>query len=76
MKQSKFLSLGKNDFIKASIMALLSSFVTAIIPTLESGALPTLLQIKAAAVVGLTAALSYLLKNVLTNSNDNFLRKE
>ena len=76
MKTSKFLSLGKSDFLKATIMLALSAIVTALIPTLESGTLPTIAQLKAAGIVGLTAGLTYLLKNVLTNSQDQFLKKE
>jgi hypothetical protein len=50
--------------------------LTGIINTLDSGALPLLSELKQAGIVGLTAGLSYLLKNLLTNSEDELMKKE
>jgi hypothetical protein len=50
--------------------------LTGLITTLDSGTLPTLAELKQAGIVGLTAGLSYLLKNLLTNSQDELMKKE
>jgi hypothetical protein len=46
------------------------------VATLDSGALPTLAELKSAGIVGLTAGISYLLKNLLTNSQGVVLKKD
>lgn len=75
MKQSTFLNLDVNDLTKGFIVAFLSTALTGIVSMLDAGQLPQLADIKSAAIVGLTAGLSYLLKNVLTNSQGEILKK-
>lgn len=74
--KSKFLNLDIKDAINGFVVAFLSAALTGIIATLDSGALPSVAELKSAGVIGLTAGLSYLLKNVLTNSNGELLKKE
>lgn len=76
MKASPFASLGKSDFLKSIIVAVLAAFLTALSPILDSGALPTMEHLKGAGIAGLAAGVGYLLKNFLTNSNDQFLKRE
>lgn len=74
--KSKFLNLDIKDAINGFVVAFLSAALTGIIATLDSGSLPSVAELKSAGVIGLTAGLSYLLKNVLTNSNGELLKKE
>ncbi len=73
---SQFFNLNLKDLIKGAIVAIISAIVTAIIPVIDSGSLPTMEQLKAAGWMALTAGVSYLLKNLFTNSNDSFLKGE
>ena len=74
--KSSFLNLNTQDLVKGFIVAFLSAALTGLVATLDSGALPSLVELKQAGIVGLTAGLSYLLKNLLTNSQDELLKKE
>jgi len=74
--KSNFLRLDTSDLVKGFVVAFLSASLTGLIATLDNGALPSLAELKQAGVVGLTAGLSYLLKNLLTNSQDELLKKE
>lgn len=74
--KSKFLSLDTKDAINGFVVAFLSAALSTILATLDSGALPTLAELKSAGIIGLTAGLSYLIKNVLTNSNGELIKGE
>lgn len=74
--KSKFLSLDTKDAINGFVVAFLSAALTAVLATLDSGTLPTLAELKSAGIIGLTAGLSYLIKNVLTNSNGELVKAE
>jgi VIT1/CCC1 family predicted Fe2+/Mn2+ transporter len=74
--KSNFLRLNTSDLVKGFVVAFLSASLTGIINTLDSGMLPLLSELKQAGIVGLTAGLSYLLKNLLTNSEDELMKKE
>lgn len=74
--KSKFLSLDTKDAINGFVVAFLGTALSAVLVTLESGALPTLAELKSAGIIGLTAGLSYLIKNVLTNSNGELAKTE
>lgn len=66
---SKFLSLNKQDAIKALIIATLTVGFKVAIASFSGKALPTLPELKAAAILGLGAAGTYLFKNVFSNSD-------
>ena len=74
--KSNFLNLDVKDAINRFIVAFLSAALTGIVTTLDSGILPNVTELKQAGVVGLTAGLSYLLKNLLTNSQGQVLKAE
>lgn len=74
--KSNFLNLNAQDVVKGFVVAFLSAALTGLVATLDSGALPSVVELKQAAIVGLTAGLSYLLKNLLTNSQDELMKKE
>jgi hypothetical protein len=73
---SNFLNLDLQDLTKGFVVAFLSAALTGIVAILETSQLPQISDLKAAAIVGLTAGLSYLLKNVLTNSQGQLLKKD
>jgi VIT1/CCC1 family predicted Fe2+/Mn2+ transporter len=73
---SNLFNLNSQDLLKGFIVAFLSAALTGIVATLDAGALPTIEEIKSAGVVGITAGLSYLLKNLLTNSQGEILKKD
>lgn len=74
--KSKFLTLDTKDAINGFVVAFLSAALTAVLATLESSTLPTLAELKSAGIIGLTAGFSYLIKNVLTNSNGELVKAE
>jgi uncharacterized membrane protein len=71
---STFLSLNTKDFIKGLAMAVLTAIVTVLYNSVEAGSLE--FNIKSIVVASLSAALAYIIKNALTNSEDQFLKKE
>lgn len=73
---SPFLKLNFNDLIKGVIVAILSAFLTAILQILESNSLPTLEQLKSIGMVSLIAGASYLIKNLLSNTNGEVFVKD
>lgn len=73
---SNFFSLNKRDVINGLIVAFLSAALAGTIAALEAGVLPSLDALKADALFGLKAAGAYLLKNLFTNSQDQFLTGE
>ena len=76
MKQSSFFSLGSRDLVNGLVVAFLSSFLTGLVATLEAGQLPTATELKSSLLVGVAAGVSYLLKNLLTNSQGQLMTKE
>lgn len=73
MKSSIF-TLNKSDFLKGLIIAILTSIVTIVYNTIQTGSL--VFDWKAISTAAASSALAYILKNLLTNSNDEFLKKE
>lgn len=76
-----FLSLGKSDLIKGAIMAALAIIVagaTEILTGLSAvpPVYPSTATLTHLGVSGLTTFGIYILKNWLTNSNDQFLKAE
>ena len=68
--------LGKNDIIKGFIVATLTVILTGSLTSLQNGVLPDINTIKTLCITGLGAGVAYILKNLLTNSEDQFLKKE
>jgi hypothetical protein len=76
MKQSKFGRVNLRDAIHGFLMLVFAATINGIVQTLDAGQLPTIEQIKADAMIGLTAGLSYLIKNFLQNQNGEILKKD
>ena len=75
--KSKFFSLDWHDGLKSFIMAFLGSAAMAFYKILEVGAFPKGWdQWQQILIAGFTAAVGYLIKNIFTNSNDEFGKPE
>jgi hypothetical protein len=72
--KSLFFTLNKQDYLKGLIVAVISAVITVIYSTIQTGTLT--LDWKAIATAALSAALAYITKNLLTNSEDKFLAKD
>lgn len=73
MKSSIF-TLNKADFLKGLIIAVLTAVITVAYNTVQTGTLS--FDWKAISTAAASAALAYIMKNLLTNSEDEFLKKE
>ena len=74
--KSDFLSLNKKDFVRGFIIAVIAAVLTNLYTILQLGKLPTLDELQVALAVGVSAGISYIIKNFVTNSNDEILRKD
>lgn len=70
---SNFLSLNLKDFFKGFLMAILVPALLIVQQSLESGVLT--FNWKQIAIASISGAIAYLIKNVLTNSDGNFLKR-
>jgi hypothetical protein len=71
---STLFTLDNKDFIKGLLVAVLSSVITILYNTIQTGSLT--FDWKAIGTMALTSALGYILKNLLTNSTGEFLKKD
>ena len=71
---SSLFTLGTKDFIKGLILAVLTAVITVLYNTVQAGTL--VIDWKSVSIAALSAALAYFTKNLLTNSQDQFLKKE
>ena len=75
--KNELLKIGKNDFVKGFIMAILTAIVTALYTSIQSGKLPSTIEdFKVIGLSSLSAGLVYLMKNFLSNSEGEFLKKD
>jgi len=73
---SEFLKLNGKDLFKGMLVAFLAVLTSSISVILDAGALPSSAEWLNIAKVAGTAAVSYLLKNLFTNSSDQVLKPE
>ena len=74
--KSSFLNLKKSDFWKGLILAVLTAILSGLIVVLQSGSdFKTINFYPIWSSAGI-AFCSYIIKNLLTNSSDQFLKKE
>lgn len=76
MKLSSFGTLNLRDALNGFVVAFLAAALTALVDTLNKGQLPAVGDLKAIAIIGLTAGLSYIVKNLFSNSQGELLTKE
>jgi len=72
--KSVFLNLNLADFGKGLLLAVLTSVLTIVYTTVQSGSL--LIDWKLVGTTALTAGLSYVIKNLFTNSDGQTFKKE
>jgi len=72
--KSNFLSLNTKDFIKGLLLSVFTSVISIVYTSVQMGNL--VFDKKAIATTALTTALGYIMKNLLTNSEDKFLTSE
>jgi hypothetical protein len=76
MSNAEFGKINGADVVKGFVVAALTSLLNSVVVVLSTGALPTLDSLRGMAIVGLSAGMAYLVKNLLTNSRDQLLRGE
>jgi len=74
--KSKFLTLDWKDFSRGLLIAFLTAVLTGVINMLDAGAVFTWATLKPVLIAGISAALSYLLKCLATNSQDQMFKRE
>lgn len=65
---SRYLRLNLTDLIKGAILAVSVAILTMLYPIIQAGRLPNLAELQACGLAALATLISYLLKNLLTNS--------
>jgi hypothetical protein len=76
MKKSKFLNLNARDFLKGLLVAVLTALLTGVYQLLQMGGDLSWLTLKPVVMASAAAGLSYLIKNLLSNSQDEFAKTE
>ncbi|HPJ68337.1 MAG TPA: hypothetical protein PLQ82_05200 [Desulfobacteraceae bacterium] len=74
--KSKFLTLDWKDFSRGLMIAFLTAVLTGVINILDTGSVFTWVTLKPVLIAGISAALSYLLKCLATNSQDQMFKRE
>jgi len=74
--KSKFFTLDWKDLLRGLLIAFLTAILTGVINILDTGAVFTWMTIKPVLIAGISAALSYLLKCLATNSQDQMFKRE
>lgn len=73
---SDFMKLNAKDLFKGMIVAVLAVVCSSLSVILDGGAMPTAEEWTSILKVAGTAAVSYLLKNLFTNSKDEAFKSE
>lgn len=76
MSKSNFFTLNWGDLKKSLQIVVISTAIPAVVVILNEGRFPVLDDIKTIGLISLGAWISYLTKNLLTNSQDEFLTDE
>ena len=76
MQLAKFGTITGSDFLKGLIVSVLTTASASLYNILQTGALPTLAQLKQVGFVAFFAGISYLIKNMATNSQDQLFKAE
>lgn len=74
--KAKFLNLNIRDFVKGAIVAIFTAITTFLYDILNQNEVIDLAILKRIGMIALAAFISYLAKNLFTNSKDQFLSKE
>jgi len=72
--KSTLFSLNTKDFVKGLFVAVFTSVITIVYTSVQAGAFE--FDAKTITTTALTSALAYIMKNFVTNSNDEILKKD
>ena len=73
---SDFFRLNTRDLVKGLVVAVISAALGGVYNVMVVGGAITVAVLKTSGMVGVASGISYLLKNLVTNSNDKMLTKE
>jgi hypothetical protein len=76
MNLSALFKLNLRDALNGFLIAFLTAFLSAVVSGLNSGIFPALADFKAFALIGITAGVSYITKNLFTNNVGELLKKD
>ena len=75
--KSKMFNLDSKDFIKGFAVAVVTAILTGALQLFQTGTVEwTFVFWQPTIYGGITAGIAYLLKNLVTNSDDHLLKKE
>ena len=74
--KSKFLRLNRQDFIKGLIVVMFCAFITGFYQLIANGGTINWLTVKPVIIAAIGSGVSYLTKNLLTNSKGKFMTRE
>lgn len=74
--RSRFLSLNAHDFFKGMVIVTICTFITGIYQLIASGGNINWTTVRPVVIAAAGSAVSYLTKNLLTNSHDDFMKSE
>jgi hypothetical protein len=74
--RSEFLRLNARDFIKGMIVVAICTLITGIYELISNGGAVNWVTFKPVIIAAVGSAVSYLTKNLLTNSNGDFMKTE
>jgi hypothetical protein len=74
--RSKFLRLNSDDFIKGLIVVIFCTFLTGFYQLIANGGVINWITIKPVIIAAIGSGVSYLTKNLLTNSKGEFMKGE
>jgi hypothetical protein len=74
--KSKFLKLNSRDFINGLIIVVFCTFLTGFYQVIANGGVINWITIKPVVIAAIGSGVSYLTKNLLTNSKGQFMRSE
>jgi len=76
MNFSALFTLNLRDALNGFLVAFLTAFLSAVVSSLNTGLFPSLVDLKAFAMIGITAGVSYITKNLFSNSKGELLKKD
>ncbi len=74
--RSNFLRLNSRDFIKGLIVVIFCTFLTGFYQLIANGGVINWTTLKPVVIAAIGSGVSYLTKNLLTNSKGQFMRSE
>ncbi|MCX6255440.1 MAG: hypothetical protein NTV31_13305 [Bacteroidia bacterium] len=72
--KSKFLRLNRRDFINGLIVVVICTFITGLYQLIANGGTVNWLTVKPVVIAAIGSAVSYMTKNLLTNSKGDFMK--